>query len=360
MKHSLLFTAIMIWSGSALIHAQTPQNKKHTVVFDFSDTWCGPCGAYGVAIADTVDRKLTEGDKGYLIGIKGSFSPSSPPSINAMGAGSMFDNFNLQGVPTFMVNNIEANAPTGNNASDITEIMAAATTFNATPAVASAAGNVSISGSVLTVSAKTKFWSAATGEYYMTAFLAEDKIIAAQNQNSATTVHPHVLKGAMSTTGTALVATPFGEQIGTTSIAANTEFSKTYTVNIDATWKKENLEVYIIIFKKNGSKYEYVNAEKAKSSTTGIGTIAHLEHAVLYPNPTGNTASLTLTLTERMKVDLTVTDVLGRTVYAAPFVLNAGENTVVIPSDRFANGTYDINISAGNQGQMTKKLVVNK
>ena len=360
MKHWLLSSLVII-SSSMAVYAQTPQNKKHTVVFDFSDTWCGPCGLYGVAIADSVDLKLTDGDKGYLIGIKGSFNPSTPSTINAMGAGSLFTNFNLQGVPTFIVNNVEANAPTGNNANDITGIMAAAATFNSSPFVASAAANVSINGNVLTVNAKTKFWSAATGEYYMTAFLAEDKIVAAQNQAAANTEHHHVLKGAMATSGTTIVASPWGEQIGTASIAANTEFSKTYTANIDAGWKKENLEVYILIFKKNGAKYEFVNGEKAKSSPTGISEAAsYLKNAVLYPNPAGNTANLELILPERMQISLSVTDVLGRTVYVSSSALNAGQHTLTIPCNGFSNGTYDVTIQAENRGRMNKKLVVNK
>ena len=360
MKHWLLSSLILL-SGSMAVHAQTPENKKRAVVFDFSDTWCGPCGQYGVAIADTVDKKLTEGDKGYLIGIKGSFNASSPATINALGAGTLFSNCSAQGVPTFLVSNTIANAPTGNNAGDINGIMASVTSFNATPVVASAAANMSISGNVLTVNAKAKFWTAGTGDYYLTAFLAEDKIIAAQVQNSPNTVHHHVLKGAMATSGTTVVASPWGEQMGSASPAANAEFTKTYKVNIDAGWKKENLEVYILIFKKNGTKYEFVNGEKAKLGATGISeTASYLENAVLYPNPTGNTANLELTLPERMQISLSVTDVLGRTVYVSSHALSAGQHTLTIPSNGLSNGTYDVSIQAENHGRISKKLVVNK
>lgn len=360
MKHVLL-SALIVMTGASMLHAQTPQNKKRVVVFDFSDTWCPPCGQYGVAIADTVDHKLNEGEKGYLIGIKGSFQPSSPSSINAMSAGTLFDNFDLSGVPTFMVGNFEANAPTGNNASDIVGIMAAVTSFNAEAVVASTAANMSISGDLMTVTAKTKFWAAATGEYYMTAFLAEDKIVAAQANNSPTTVHPHVLKGTMATTGTALVASPWGEQIGTSSIAANTEFSKTYKVTVDPAWVKANLEVYILIFKKNGNTYEYVNAEKARTATSSIeDAIIGMEQVALYPNPTGSTSSLDLTLTKAMTVDINVTDALGRSVYQAGHTLRSGKNTLTIPSDKFASGLYDVTITGEDKGRMSRKLSVRK
>ena len=359
MKKLLLLACLAILSHVEAVQAQTPQNKKHSMIFEFSETWCGPCGAYGIPIADTVDHKLTAEDKGYLLGIKTS---SSPSTMNALGGGGLNSNFSVQGVPTFIVNNTESNAPTGNNTGDVTSIMGTVTTFNATPVVASTAANMTISGTVLTVNAKAKFWTAATGEYYMTAFLAEDKIVAAQNAASSNTVHPHVLRGIMATSGTSLTATPWGEQVGSATIAANTEFSKTYKVTIDAAWQKANLEVYIVLFKKNGNKYEYVNAEKAKTGVTGINNtaVSFLEQATLYPNPTGTSANLELVLPERMQISLSVTDVLGRTVYVSSHALNAGQHTLTIPASGFSSGTYDVTIQAENRGRISKKLVVNK
>ncbi|KAA5535038.1 Omp28-related outer membrane protein [Taibaiella lutea] len=356
----LLLPVLFLMTGVA-VFAQTPQNKKRVVVFDFSDTWCSPCGQFGVAVADTVDNKLQDGDKGYLIGIKGSFEPSSPAWINALGAGTLFDNFGLQGVPTLMVGNYESQATTGNNAGDIADIMNATATFDAKPVVASTAANMTINGNVLTVNAKAKFWEDATGEYYMTAFLAEDNIVAAQASNLANTIHHHVLKGAMATTGAALNPVPWGEQIGSSSITANTEFPKTYTVNIDTVSNKENLEVYILLFKKNGSTYEYINAEKAKKAVTGLNeAMANISQVKLYPNPTNNASYLELNLTRPMQVNINVTDVLGRQVYKVTQSLYIGQNTIAIPSYNFEAGQYNVTITDENQSRFSRKLIVNE
>jgi len=340
--------------------AQTPVKKTHVVVFDFSETWCPPCGAYGVPVSDTLDDQMTAADKGYLIGVK---STSSPVSLNCYSSDSLASNFDITGVPTLVFNKASVNdGVTGNNAGDVLRMMNKVNAAIATDAEASAAANISISGNKVTVTAKTKFWTAATGQYYMTVLLAEDDISANQT-NAATnpTIHHHVLRGTMSTTDTVLVTNPLGEQIGTSSIAANTEFSKTYKTNIDAGWVKANLEAYVIIFKMNGGKYEVVNAEKAKTaSTTGLNNIEGMAKTTIYPNPATHSATLSITAIKQQAFDINITDMLGRSVYTVQNnKLVIGENNFNIPLNNINAGIYNVEIST-NEGKIVQRLSVEK
>ncbi|WP_118972912.1 Omp28-related outer membrane protein [Taibaiella koreensis] len=342
------------------LYAQTPQQKTRAVILDFSETWCPPCGAYGVAVGDQLNTQLASSDKGYLIGVKTS---SDPSSINAVGGNALASNFSITGVPTFIINKASLNdGVTGNNSGDVTRIMGTVTTANGTAAVASAAANITVTGNTITVAAKAKFWAAATGDYYMTVLLTENDVEADQTSApSNPTKHPHVLRGAMATTGTALASTPWGEKIGTGAIAANAEFSKTFKVDITTGWNKTKLEAYVVLFKMNSGKYEIINAEKAKTPTsTGINELEGVAQASIYPNPASQTAVLSITATVPQQFAIRITDMLGRTVYTHENnMLVKGENSFKLPLNGMVSGLYNVEIS-GKDGRMVQRLSIEK
>ncbi|WP_118952612.1 Omp28-related outer membrane protein [Taibaiella helva] len=357
MKKTLL--GLLACSLAGGLWAQTPQQKTRAVILDFSETWCPPCGAYGVAVGDQLNTELASSDKGYLIGVKNS---STPSTINALGGSALASNFAIQGVPTFIINKASVHdGVTGNNSGDVQRMMGKVTTATGTAAVASAAANIAISGNTITVNAKAKFWSAATGQYYMSVFLTENDIEADQNSApSNPTKHPHVLRGAMATSGTALAGTPWGEQIGTASIAANAEFTKTFKVDINSGWNKAKLEAYVILFKMEGGKYEIINAEKAKSATTGINELANVAQVGIYPNPASQTAVLSITASAQQTVNIHITDMLGRNVYTRENNnLGKGENRFTLPLSPLGAGFYNVVIS-GENGRIVQRLSVEK
>src|SRR5690606_27697766 len=96
---------------------------------DFSDTWCPPCGAYGVDVADTLVAHIATDDIGYLINIKGS---STPASLNAVGSNALSSNYEITGIPTFAINDpSNHDGVSGNNSGDVTRIKNKINTANA-------------------------------------------------------------------------------------------------------------------------------------------------------------------------------------------------------------------------------------
>lgn len=344
MQKTKLLALIALLGIASVSNAQTPEKKSRAVVFKFTETWCGPCGSWGWETAEQTISQL--GDKGYYIGVMGS---SSPSSMNANCYSAFESNYPLQGYPTFVVKE-DLNSQTA------PQVMALVNTFAATTPVASPAAKYTISGTTLNVTAKAKFWAATTGEYYMTAFVVEDGVQAAQNGQSGTVGHHHLMRGSMSAT-----FSPWGEMLATGSIANNAEYNKTYSIAIKPEWKKEKLEVYMVIFKKNGNQYEFVNSMKAISSATAIEEINGLTSIQLYPNPSNGVTNLQASLTETMNLNVRVTDPLGRVVYTSGArQLPAGTNNLTIPSDGFANGLYLVSLIS-DKGQMsTQRLVISR
>jgi len=112
-----------------------------------------------------------------------------------------------------------------------------------------------IQGNTLTVNAEAKLWDDLNGDYYMGAYVVEDKIIAYQEGNSAgnNASHHLVFRGSMS-------SSTWGEQIFTGSARSGDILRKTFSVTLPSDYNKSNLTYGIIIWKKVGDKYSYVNA----------------------------------------------------------------------------------------------------
>ncbi|MEO1726393.1 MAG: T9SS type A sorting domain-containing protein [Bacteroidota bacterium] len=77
----------------------------------------------------------------------------------------------------------------------------------------------------------------------------------------------------------------------------------------------------------------------------------------LYPNPTAGTTTLRLTLDRAQDVTVRVFDVLGREVARTDAALGAGTQTLTLPTDALAPGTYAVRLDAAD-GVATKRLSV--
>ena len=356
MKKALLLSMGIFSLGYA--QAQNPAQKTKALITQFTETWCGPCGDWGHPMASDIILGLDNGNKGYLFTSRGS---SSPSSLNSMGDASLGNNYAVTGVPSFYLLTTQ---DFGSSASALSAVNA----FNSATTVVSAAANFKYTGTTLEVGAKAKFWSATSDEYYMTVFVVESKITGSQNTSGgyqSMTLAP-LLRGAMSTTGTTLSSSPWGEKITLGATAANTTVYKVYTVNLDPSWVKNNLKYYVALYKKSGSVYEIVNIEEAKAGTIGTPTsmqsIAGLENASLYPNPvTEGDARLTISLKQAATLNVNVTDVNGRVVYVSNGIhFNAGNNNVTIPTQNLSNGVYTVNLIGDGKSSYAQQLVITK
>lgn len=225
-------------------------NKE--LVMDITGTWCPPCGSYGipgfnraVSISNNnmIPMSVHSGDvlscaTGNELMAYAPFTSNSVPRIT-MGNGLLFP----AGVYS------DTNATAGKIISALVD---------------SAAGDVVVGTTIssmktadgkLTFDVNSKFFTDATGDYYMAVYILEDGVVSPQNKADGTIkkdqVHNHVLRGTANKT--------FGESWATGSIKANTETKKSYSVTIPTTWKAENLQVAAVVWSKVGTKYYFVN-----------------------------------------------------------------------------------------------------
>ncbi|MBC7696070.1 MAG: Omp28-related outer membrane protein [Burkholderiales bacterium] len=97
------------------------------------------------------------------------------------------------------------------------------------------------------------------------------------------------------------------------------------------------------------------------TSVTGLNNASGaITNISLFPNPAKNNATLTIDLVQNETISINVVDVMGRQVFTESMNdFSAGNHTINLNTENWANGVYNVNISTEN-GTTSRKLVINK
>jgi len=132
---------------------------------------------------------------------------------------------------------------------------AAQASLSVTPDVAGTFTS-SIDGGVLSLDAAVKFYASATGEHWIGAYVVENNVSGPQSGPigaNGNVDHHFVMRGSMSNS-------PWGVQLVASGASADEVVEKSFSIALPSTYNQANLSYGIIIWKKVGSNYEYVNA----------------------------------------------------------------------------------------------------
>ncbi len=177
--------------------------------------------------------------------------PTRPPSDLAS---TLAKAFGLKGYPTISTNGVNTMeySPSGGvyTGKSKTNCDEAVGKHKSGTVVANSNYKLTIDGTKATLKVATKFFEAGSGEYYVAAYLAEDKAKNKQSSKSGIVEHHHVFRAAFDGA--------WGKKITKTGANQQEEFD--FETTLDASWIKDNLEVVTVIYKKEGSSYKFVNA----------------------------------------------------------------------------------------------------
>ncbi len=79
-----------------------------------------------------------------------------------------------------------------------------------------------------------------------------------------------------------------------------------------------------------------------------------------YPNPASNNATIDVTLTESAKLDVTILNSVGQSIYSTSVNGNVGSNKVDVNLSNLSAGLYFYQVKIGNSKAITKKFAVGK
>jgi len=224
-----------------------PTAEQRGFAINYTATWCGPCGNWGAprihkygdaAPHGAVITAHASGDPMYNAGLYSSFSSDRPTG---------------GGIPSFWVGDNK-----GMGDGDMNTLLASG------DADAGIDFSFEKDGNKLTVKTKTKFFSPAAGDYYLSVLILEDGIDGSTSAgsykqngtaNPATYKHDYVLRAS------SIDGSSYGEKVASNPSDGNT-VENSYTFTLDGTWK-DVYPVAIVWRKGSGApSYHFVNAYK--------------------------------------------------------------------------------------------------
>lgn len=329
MKSTITLLAALCLGLSVEAQTWIIPNTKKTIIVKTAADWCGPCGDFGW----TRTQELIDQEKNAITLAVHSTSINTDLNVVPSFATDMEANVDvpLSGVPNFVVS--RKNMGTSSTA-DIRQHVASVTAGTATVNTGFIA---TWKGDSLIVNTRTKFFSTATGEYYIAIYAYEDSVVAYQENIGNNAVHHNIFRLPNG-------ATTWGTKLTGSSFTAASQQDITFRFTVPSNWKKNKMTVFAVIWKKTGSTYDVANANLQKSYPTSIAN-TNIQEAktTVFPNPATNNISIKF-CDDIKHVDAILIDITGKkvaTLYNGE-VLNT---TLQISRPDVVNGTYFLQLN---------------
>jgi hypothetical protein len=322
-----------------------------TLIQKYTADWCGPCGAWGW---DEFATLVSDAEAGTLNAVPVAVHTSSTTTVT-LNCGTLGNNLisnldsNMPYIPTFAVSSL--NMAQSNTATVEAEVNAA----TSSPAEVNSGFLPTWSASSVSVQVKTRFFSAASGNYAVGVYMYEDGIVAYQNNQGSSASHHNVLRNTVGGTG---MISSFGTVLSGSSFSSGTEVDKTYSITLNSAWTAAKLHMFTITWKKNGTKWDVANANDVASWPAAVGNVSTQLISGVYPNPANDVFTIAFGKPVQ-DCAISMFDITGKKI-ADLYNGNIGSNTVALRLVRpvgLPNGVYMLNINS-QEGNQTLKLTL--
>lgn len=335
-----VFTLLIFSLFSIVLQAQeitVPQTQR-PLITKRTASWCPFCGGWGW----TFFRNVLDDNSGKAVFFANHYDGiHTTPTTLALSA-----NFGGVSQPVFFLNNTNQNVSSGATATARTNIQNQVNTaWATTPVVQSGIRAIHNSAAqTLNVTAKSRFFQSASGEYYLGIYLVFKEFVGFQSPIGNNAEHKEMLRSH-------LTANAFGEQIANGAVAAGVEAEVSGQISI-AGLDPTKLRVVTIIWKKEGTTYRVTNANEtddfmAPSSANDLW--AAQQQLKIFPNIITESARIEMQITEsnlpwRMELVNTSGQVV-ETIFQG--ILAGGAHTFSVERGARPAGLYFVRLSNG-------------
>jgi len=266
MKNLVLIVLFLIAVPSI---AQNVSDKKMALFTKTTATWCINCGTWGWTLFDDVYLEET---LPKFVSVK--LHSSSSSDLYSPDANELVQRLNIpSGQPRFGLNlqPISASSSTSSSAASlIGGLIYSTSQLNAD---INAGFTLDImDNNEITVQTKTKVFNAINGEYYLGVYLTEKDIVNSQAGQGENAVHKIILRNA-------LTEDVMGDLIDSGDLEAGAEFDNSYSFSVPTEVNTDNIQVFLVVWKKVGEEYIYESAftktqEEEEEVVNGISDIS--------------------------------------------------------------------------------------
>ena len=127
----------------------------------------------------------------------------------------------------------------------------------------------------------------------------------------------------------------------------------------DNFWIDATLSDLVIFVQDNSDQSILQSMVVAPAGPLGVKELNGISDMAISPNPAVTHATLGFSTTEAQNIDISVVDVLGRTVYSYSQKFDAGAQRISIPLGDIVPGIYNVRVQTAN-GVATQRLTVAK
>ncbi len=344
------FLLLLLSFAACNLFAQDVPETQTPLVSKITATWCVNCGTWGW---DLFDGLINENeDKAILIATHFSGDLDTP-------VGRAFaDNFGVFAQPRFILNNEDKNGSRNSVQSKITEITDEINTMSLQSPVANVGFYAEMVDGKIQVQTKTKFFQQAEGEYYLGLYVVEEGVVNNQSGQGANTVHKTIMRASIDTEN-------FGSRLSMmNTLGAGMEFSGNHSIDIDSDWNTDNISVVGMIWKKEGAKYQFVNANSTNDFSGNTSSVENdfveVDNYSVAPTVINDQATVSLNLSQSIEnATLNLYAIDGKkigSIYSGN--LSVGAHTFQINRSDFTN-TGMVLVTLEKDGlRLSKKVIV--
>jgi hypothetical protein len=321
---------------TVLAYSQEVFEIQKPMLTKVTASWCPKCGTWGW---EYMERAMQEHQDEILFA-----GAHYSGDLRTSAASFLASNFQSIGQPVFFLNN-EDQVVFSSNVDDRLEELktAVADLLNEAP-IANSGLTVSSDGSKISVHTKTRFFQPSSGEYYLGVYVVENGVVNYQSGRGADAVHPFVIQAAMTPNEQGLL-------LMNGSIGAGMEFENDFNIDIDASWDLEKVHIYAIIWKSEGSVFEYVNGYSEQiNESTSTGETESIGFSVK-ATPTILNERLTLQIASDIQRDLDVHvfSQQGQLITYDAIAVPQGNSTIQFASINLVTGLYLVKVFDGKE-----------
>lgn len=234
--------------------------KNVALINKVTGSLCPPCGSWGwTAFEDLISRN---GNNAIYMG---TYSDNYVAQLFiTQAAEDMEVAWGVTGFPTFAADGVaQLDRPNGggvNVQSEINKVNAVVDAHVAGEVFVNSGFRTEVKDNKMTIETKTKFFKDVNGELFLAVYLMEDKVKGYQSGHAdgANTLHHHVLRGAAILDGQTKAQT-WGYPIGSGTTTSGTTLDNKFTIDVTG-YNQENLEVAVVVWRKVGVRYQFINA----------------------------------------------------------------------------------------------------
>jgi hypothetical protein len=223
---------------------------QNAIIQDFTSTGCPGCGSWGVP---TFEQFIKNNPTVVPVSVHIKYNdPMITQESNDLGNNRV----GRKWTPQLAIGNEQCVLLTNSNSIDgqgsVAKMNAEFASLTSMAPVVAADAKYKIEEGKVTVNYGSKSLENLTGEYFISTLLMEDSIVYKQSNASQNFVHNYVIRES--------VDNVFGTAIPAAKLNKGEIHELEATFEVDNSWRESKLYVIVLVWKKNGGIYEFINA----------------------------------------------------------------------------------------------------